>query len=564
MKQILILFISLLVIHAAQPQSIAINTDGSQPNASAMLDIKNINKGVLIPRVSLVDETDVITIPAPAVSLLIFNNNAALPDGQGFYYWNGSKWNKLATVNSLKGTSWGINGNSNTNTNTDFIGTTDSKPLIFKTNNILSGKIAYGDNSVFFGQSSGINITTGLNNSFFGHNSGLATTTGSGNNFIGFNSGASNTTGGNNISLGRAAGKSNTTGSKNVWIGDEAGFSQSVADEAVAIGSGAMHENTIGLSNTAVGFEALYKNTSGNYNAASGNHALFNNTTGSNNTATGRQALFSNTSGPSNTAYGYRAMYLNTSGGSNTAFGLQALGNNTLGSSNAVSGFSAMYDNTTGSDNAALGHNALYINTTGNYNTGLGSAAMQYNTTGSYNTVLGYDAGPQPFVPNLTNTTCVGSYARVTTSNTMSFGDGDVVGWAFGRNSTSVNNALQVGYTSANGNGAYLTAGGTWTNTSSRMKKENFSELNGNDLLQKISKLPIQKWKYKGTNEYHIGPVAEDFYELFDLGIDDTGISTVDPAGIALAAIKELIIENEEMKKELMNLKREIQIKKLK
>lgn len=539
MKKVFAVAIYIFIVYGSLGQSIAINTDGSQPNASSMLDIKNANKGVLIPRVSLVDETDVITIPSPAVSLLIFNNNAALPDGQGFYYWNGSKWNKLATVNSLNSTSWSINGNSGTNANTDFIGTTDGKPLIFKTNNIQSGKIAFGNNSAFFGQSAGLNLTSGINNSFFGHNCGSATTTGSGNNFIGYNSGASNTTGSNNILLGRAAGKSNTVGSKNVLIGDEAGFSQLVADEAVAIGSGALHENTVGLSHTAVGFEALYKNTSGNYNVALGNHALFNNTTGSNNTATGREALFSNTSGPSNTAFGYRAMYLNTGRGGNTAFGLQALLNNTLGSDNAVSGFSAMYNNTSGSNNAALGHNALYINTTGNYNTALGSAAMQYNTTGSYNTVLGYDAGPQPFVPNLANTTCVGSYARVTTSNTMSFGDGDVVAWAFGRNSTAVNNALQVGYTSANGNGAYLTTGGTWTNTSDVNKKEDFSDLNATDLLQKISQLPIRRWKYKGTTEYHIGPTAQDFFQLFNLGIDDKGISTVDPSGIALAAIQE-------------------------
>lgn len=537
-------WVSFILVIAILPglvaaQSVAINTDGSSANASAMLDIKHANKGLLIPRVSLVSETDVTTIPSPLLSLLVFNNNASLPDGQGFYFWNGTKWSKLATVSALNNTAWSVNGNSGINLTTDFIGTTDAKPLIFKTNNILSGKIAFGDNSVFFGQSAGLSISSGLNNSFFGHNSGLSVTTGSGNNFIGFNSGASTTTGSNNISLGRAAGKSNTTGSKNVLIGDEAGFSQSVADEGVAIGSGAMHDNTIGLSNTAVGFEALYKNTTGNYNAASGHHALFSNTTGSNNTATGRQALFSNTSGPSNTAYGYRAMYLNTSGHSNSAFGLQALNSNSVGAKNAAVGFSAMNDNTTGSDNAALGHNALYINSTGNYNTALGSVAMQYNTTGSYNTVLGYDAGPQPFVPNLTNTTCIGSYARVTTSNTMSFGDGDVVGWAFGRNSVSVNNALQVGYTSANGNGAYLTGGGTWTNTSSRIKKEDFSDLNGTDLLQKIQQMPIQKWKYKGTNEYHIGPVAEDFFEAFGLGNDDKGISTVDPAGIALAAIQE-------------------------
>ena len=80
------------------------------------------------------------------------------------------------------------------------------------------------------------------------------------------------------------------------------------------------------------------------------------------------------------------------------------------------------------------------------------------------------------------------------------------------------------------------------------IKKEDFSELNGEELLHKLSRLPVQKWKYKESDEYHIGPVAEDFYALFGLGADDKGISTVDPSGIALAAIKELSIQNEEMK----------------
>ncbi len=57
--------------------------------------------------------------------------------------------------------------------------------------------------------------------------------------------------------------------------------------------------------------------------------------------------------------------------------------------------------------------------------------------------------------------------------------------------------------------------------------------------MQKVKELPVQRWKYKGTNEYHIGSVAEDFYKAFGLGMDDKGISTVDPSGIALAAIQE-------------------------
>ena len=43
-------------------QSVAINLDGSPPNASAMLDVTSGNKGVLIPNVALSGTTDVTTI----------------------------------------------------------------------------------------------------------------------------------------------------------------------------------------------------------------------------------------------------------------------------------------------------------------------------------------------------------------------------------------------------------------------------------------------------------------------------------------------------------------------
>jgi hypothetical protein len=66
-------------------------------------------------------------------------------------------------------------------------------------------------------------------------------------------------------------------------------------------------------------------------------------------------------------------------------------------------------------------------------------------------------------------------------------------------------------------------------------KKEGFEAINGDDIARlQLRKLPITKWRYKGSDEYHIGPMAQDFYALFSLGSDDVSISTIDPAGIAL------------------------------
>ena len=65
-------------------QSVGIGT--SSPDASARLEVSSTNQGVLIPRVSLTSVTDAATIPNPATSLLVYNTNAALPWGVGYYY----------------------------------------------------------------------------------------------------------------------------------------------------------------------------------------------------------------------------------------------------------------------------------------------------------------------------------------------------------------------------------------------------------------------------------------------------------------------------------------------
>ncbi len=114
--------------------------------------------------------------------------------------------------------------------------------------------------------------------------------------------------------------------------------------------------------------------------------------------------------------------------------------------------------------------------------------------------------------------------------------------------------------------GAYLSGNGTtWTNASDKNQKENFTDIDSEELLKKLSELPISRWNYKDEDETvtHIGPVAQDFYALFGVGSDDVSISTIDPAGIALAAIKKLIEKNsnleqnnEELNKRLEKLEK--------
>ncbi len=522
-----------------------------------MLDIKSTNKGLLIPRINLVSETDVSTIPSPNTSLLIYNTNASMPDGMGFYFYNGNKWSKLSTINNITNFSWGLNGNNGDDTN--FIGTTNNKPLVFKTNNLLSGKIDAVLNNVFLGRGAGKSVTTGTNNSFFGNQAGFSTTTGYTNTAIGSSalySGAGTIA---NVAIGFNSQHSTTLGYYNTAIGNSSLYTNTTGNNNVANGYEALYSNTSGYSNTATGYFAMHNNTIGDNNVAYGIWALKSSTTARFNTAIGSQALLDNLTGAYNVAVGFNSSSANSDGSYNTAIGMEANFQNNHGNYNVANGYQALYNNDSSYD-VAVGAYAMKGNTTGKNNIAIGYNALQYNTTGNNNTSLGYDAGPPSFVPSLVNTTCIGSLSNVLTSNTMAFGDGDVVHWGFGLNSVLVTAALQVGRTSANGNGAYLTLGGTWTNASSRIKKEDFSNIDGTELLLKIQELPIQKWKYKGTDEYHIGPVAEDFYKLFGLGADDKGISTVDPSGISLAAIKELIRQNRELKRELTELKNEINL----
>jgi len=90
--------------------------------------------------------------------------------------------------------------------------------------------------------------------------------------------------------------------------------------------------------------------------------------------------------------------------------------------------------------------------------------------------------------------------------------------------------------------GAYLSEGGVWTNVSDVNKKENFTEVDSQSILDKIANLDITRWNYKvqDSSITHIGPMAQDFYAAFGLGEFATNISSLDPASIALSGVQAL------------------------
>lgn len=491
---------------------------------------------------------------------------------------------------------WGLTGNVGTNPAVNFLGTTDDVALNFKVYGSVAGTIeptnnggngSAGKGNVFMGFEAG-KVNTGSSNTAVGtdalyfnsagnENSSIGllsmylNTTGSQNTVMGMRSMFFNKTGSNNVAIGLNALHTNQFGNKNVAVGDSA-LSSNKASGNTAVGSKASYNNTTGTGNSSLGFEALKTNTTGINNTASGYRSLFL-SDGSNNTAHGFSALRDNINGDNNTAIGSGALLINkadnntavgslalkvnTVGVDNTAMGFQALTNSSNSSFNTAFGSNALMVNTIGNVNTAIGEAALLSNTTGGNNTALGSGALQSNVTGSNNIGIGFQAGVN--ADNINNATAIGSLAKVDNANSMVFGNTSVTAWAFGRNSTTAGNALQVGFIGTNGNGASLTVGGVWTNASDSTKKESITKLDGTDILTKLKQLPVTRWKYKGTNEYHIGPMAQDFYKLFNVGVDDKSISSLDPAGIALKAIQAQQEEIDSLKQQLSEMKMAIE-----
>jgi len=123
----------LLITLTGISQSLAVNTDGSLANASALLDVKSTVKGILIPRMSSAQKN---AIASPATGLLVFQD---APDSVGFWYYSGTDWQLLPNVNDLPATVWRRLGNIGTNPATDFIGTTDAQDLVLKTSGNAAG-----------------------------------------------------------------------------------------------------------------------------------------------------------------------------------------------------------------------------------------------------------------------------------------------------------------------------------------------------------------------------------------------------------------------------------------
>jgi hypothetical protein len=100
--------------------------------------------------------------------------------------------------------------------------------------------------------------------------------------------------------------------------------------------------------------------------------------------------------------------------------------------------------------------------------------------------------------------------------------------------------------------GAFLSTGGAWTNASDIALKNAFTDIDADDVLNKIAHLPIRSWSYKAEDPTvrHVGPSAQDFRTAFGLGNAETSIATVDADGISLLGIQALEKRTRELQRD--------------
>lgn len=94
----IVLILSMVYLNA---QSVGIGT--STPDASTKLEIEDTQRGVLIPRVSLVSvNTFGLAGNTQTEGILVYNSNVSITGGtgKGFYYWDSAKWVALKPANS--------------------------------------------------------------------------------------------------------------------------------------------------------------------------------------------------------------------------------------------------------------------------------------------------------------------------------------------------------------------------------------------------------------------------------------------------------------------------------
>jgi hypothetical protein len=131
----------LLSSGAAFAQNVGINN--ATPHAKALLDMTSTDKGVLVPRMTEAQRIAMFpAADATAKGMLVYQTDGT----QGFYYFDGAVWVHMDPTGGPATAGWETTGNAGTDPATNFIGTTDSKTFVVRTNNLERMRVAANGN----------------------------------------------------------------------------------------------------------------------------------------------------------------------------------------------------------------------------------------------------------------------------------------------------------------------------------------------------------------------------------------------------------------------------------
>ena len=361
-------------------QNAAINEDGSDPDDSAILDVKSTSKGVLIPRMTSTQRTE---IPSPATGLMVYDTET-----NSFWFYSGTEWTEVQAGNlsDISDADGDTKIQVEESADEDIVRIdADGREIVSFDRARMS--FAESDKLIAIGRVAG-------NNFNFAGPTGYARQD---NIIIGDSAGYRFKNGAFSIIIGSRAGyNGDGTLSENIIIGHEAGYSGSGDDANVYIGHQSGYSGAGTGGNVFVGYQTGYANTNGLYNSFIGYKSGLKNTTGKYNTFLGMDSGYDNISGSYNTFLGHYAGGNNTTADYNTFLGKNAGRVNQTGSYNTFVGSSAAYGNETGQYNVIIGRRGLYNNEHGSQNTILGFEAGYATTSADNmngNIMIGYQAG---------------------------------------------------------------------------------------------------------------------------------------------------------------------------
>ena len=363
MKYIFKLFIAFLIVNCqlsiASYAQVAINTDNSNPDASAMLDIKSTTQGVLIPRMTTTQRSLISAV----AGLMVYDT-----DLKSLVYFDGTSWMSFRSAIVDKDGDTGIYVEYSTDEDKIKLITNDTVSLTFERTDIKESRMIL--------QSNRDNTLIGTNSASFPKNIFESI-------LIGDNTGNGAKRIEKSVLLGYKAGYQ-TNSIKNVIIGREAGSRST--DNAISL-----------TENVFIGPYSGYNLENSHYNVAIGNRAMSN--SGTSITATA----------DTNVVIGYYAGSLLRTGNSNIMLGGYAGYNLRSGSRNIMIGHLAArssdddvneniligYDsgrNIEKHNNIAIGRSTLR-NSKGSYNVAVGTEAGYYHENGNKNVFIGYQSG---------------------------------------------------------------------------------------------------------------------------------------------------------------------------